>query len=102
MSAAVRVDTKALADHRFYMAGKALGIGRDAVLGKMVRVWAVCTDRCTYVLSPEDIDAVAECDGMSGAIVRAGLGEIVDGGIRIKGTDGRIEWLSHLRANAAK
>ena len=39
MSAAVRVDTKALADHRFYMAGRALGIGRDAVLGKMVRVW---------------------------------------------------------------
>jgi hypothetical protein len=68
----------------------------------MLPIWNHCTDRGVYVLTEKTIDALLGHRGAAAELVYADLGEIVDGGIRIKGAQGRIEWLTKCRDNAVK
>jgi hypothetical protein len=67
----------------------------------MAKLWRQCTQQQTHVLDAEMIVAVLGENGPE-ALVKARLGEVVEGGIRIRGTRGRIEWLAKLRKNARK
>jgi hypothetical protein len=101
MAASVRIEDEAFADARIEMLGSLAGFNRYEALGRMAHLWRVCTLRETYTLDPVWIDA---CLGPKGHehLVTAGLGERVDGGIRIRGTSGRIEWLGQRRQAAKK
>lgn len=101
MAASVRIEDEAFADARIEMLGTLAGFNRYEALGRMAHLWRVCTLRETYTLDPVWIDA---CLGPKGHehLVAAGLGERVDGGIRIRGTSGRIEWLGQRRQAARK
>lgn len=102
MAASVRIEDEAFSDERYGVLASLCGLADpDHARGKMARLWRQCTAQRTYVLP---IDLVCSVLGENGAegIVKADLGEQVDGGIRIRGTKGRIEWLSKLRNNARK
>lgn len=97
--AAVRVESEAENDIRFHLLAKQAGLAdADHAIGKMLRLWRACTNRQSYVLS----EAVVACVVDPDALVAAELGERVDGGIRIRGTKGRIEWLGERRKASRK
>lgn len=64
------------------IAGYADGV--DTALGKLARLWGRCTHLQTDVVSPIEVRA---CLGPRGDehLVEAGLGELVPGGVRVKG-----------------
>jgi hypothetical protein len=100
--ARVNVDSQALTDARFAVLASFMGVSDpDFALGKMVRLWMQCIERETYVVTKPVI--VALFGGANDApdwLLNAELAEQVDGGLRIKGTRGRIEYLSMKRATA--
>jgi hypothetical protein len=101
MSAAVRIESDAFGDARFDVLGNAAGYNRFEALGRMAHLYRYCTDRCLYIVSEA---AIVACLGPKGveAIIAADLGERQAGGIRVKGTQGRIEWLTDLRKSASE
>lgn len=100
--ASVRVEDDAFSDTRYEVLAKAcLLADADHARGKMLRIWRQCTAEGRYVLSADDVEVVLGENGITG-LERARLGVRVDGGIRIKGTEGRIEWLAKLKENAKK
>lgn len=102
MGAAVRIEAEAFADERYATLARLAGLADpDHARGKMLRLWRQCTDRCTHTLSVELIASVLGDNGAD-ALVKSDLGERADGGIRIRGTSGRIEWLEKLRKNGRK
>jgi hypothetical protein len=102
--ASYRVDDEARRDPRFILLGKKLGTSRFDALARMGELWAYCTEKQTYFLSPEIIDALTEFTGFFQLLLdpEIGLAESADKGIRIKGTKGRIEWLVKLRKQSKK
>lgn len=99
MGASVRTEDEAFSDERFTDLARAAGlVDADHARGKMSRLWRQCTIETTYILPRETVIGVLGDRGVE-AIVCARLGEEVDGGIRIRGTRGRIEWLRKLRQN---
>lgn len=96
-------DTK---DVRFRRMGKQLGIERDLALIKCARVWAYCIEHGTYRLRQDDIDLIVDIDHFGEVMLRCGLasdrdekGQPIGGGLlEIKGTKGRIEYLTEARA----
>lgn len=65
-------------------------------------LWSTCTDRETAELEDHWIVALFG-DGGPDALIRAGLAERTESGkVRVKGTDGRIEWLKTRRESARK
>lgn len=102
MAASVRIEDEAFSDRRFDVLARLLKLPNgDCARGMMASVWRQCTAQGKHVLSVDIVEAILG-DGGSTAIVRADLGERVDGGVRIKGTAGRTEWLEKLRANGRK
>ena len=102
MAASVRIEDEAFSDERYEVLATACGLtDADHARGKMIRLWRQCTAMHTYILSASVVDAVLGANGAA-ALVESQLGEVVDGGIRIRGTRGRIEWLKKLRKNAQK
>lgn len=66
-------------------------------------IWIHCTDRETYFLSADIIDALTDHEGFAEKMAKAGLAEMqADGTYRIRGTEGRIEWLAEKRDAAKK
>lgn len=102
MAASVRIEDEAFSDIRYDVLATACQLAdADHARGKMLNLWRQCTAQARHVLPRSMIVAVLGKDGPLG-IVEAGLGEEHPEGIRIKGTEGRIEWLAKLRGNAAK
>ena len=102
MAASVRIEDEAFSDIRYDVLASACHLAdADHARGKMLNLWRQCTAQARHVLPRSMIVAVLGQDGPVG-IVEAGLGEEHPEGIRIKGTEGRIEWLTKLRENAAK
>lgn len=99
--ARINVESKALVDHRIRLLGKKLGVDVYGALGRLVYVWGACVETGRYVLRPEEIDAAADTSQMAGAMLEAGLAREDASGYYIRGTEGQIEWLSHLRGNAS-
>jgi hypothetical protein len=102
MGAAVRVDATAFSDERYVTLARLAGLtDSDHARGKMLRLWRQCTDRNVQILTVECCESVLGANA-SEALTKSELGEVVDGGIRICGTSGRIEWLQKLRKNGRK
>jgi hypothetical protein len=100
--AAVNIVSGAFADVRFTVLAAQCGLADHAhALGKMSFIWKECTDRYTYVLPEMVINAILGPNGAN-AVVISGLGQVAEGGIRICGTQGRIEWLNNCRTNGKK
>ena len=96
---AVRLDADAFGDPRIEYLAKLAGYSEYEALGRLAWLWRYCTARQLYALEPAIIEShlAIEAD----ALVKAGLGEhSFDGRIRIRGTEGRIEWLAKLRVNS--
>lgn len=101
--ASVRIESDAFADERFDDLAKYAGLADgDHARGKMARLWRQCTieqshtlpdDVVTRHLGPEGVDALIK----SRLGARAGRNRV-----RIRGTEGRIEWLQKLRDNGKK
>ena len=99
---AVRVEDEAFSDIRYDVLASACQLAdADHARGKMLNLWRQCTAQHRHVLPRSMIVAVLGLNGPVG-IVEAGLGEEHPEGIRIRGTEGRIEWLAKLRDNASK
>ena len=102
MAASVRVEDDAFKDTRFAVLAVLVGLpDADCARGKMLLLWRQCTAQGIHVLSEQTVSVILGENGPS-ALVSCDLGEKVDGGIRIKGTTGRIEWLQKLKKNGKK
>lgn len=101
MAASVRIEDEAFNDPRIELLGSLSGYNRFEALGRLAHLWRACTQRETYII--DDIWVIS-CLGDKGpeALVKAGLAERVADGLRVKGTEGRIEWLKKLRTNSKK
>lgn len=95
MAAPVRIESAAFADPRIELLGQLSGYSRFEALGRLAHLWSACTERQVHVASEALVRA---CIGPAGVqhMLEAELAERVDAGLRIKGTDGRIEWLGDL------
>lgn len=102
----VRIEDKAFADARFAMLAKLMKLSEaDHAIIKVARIWQMQTEnytpeRPTYVVHQDIIEAVL---GPKGAdhLRLVGLAEDADGGLYMKGTRTRIEWLYNKRRAAA-
>jgi hypothetical protein len=102
MAASVRIEDEAFSDLRYAILAKACQLAdADHAIGKCARIWRQCTQQQKHVLSESFIVAVLGENGVQG-LIDAQLAERVEGGLRIRGTEGRIEWLANLRRNASK
>lgn len=99
--ASVRIEEEAFTDPRIELLAQRAGWNRYEALGRLAFVWRVCTQRETYYLDAVWVEA---CLGPGGVehLVASGLGEKTERGIRIRGTEGRIEWLKQRREAGRK
>jgi hypothetical protein len=98
----VRIEDEAFSDERFCVLANACQLAdEDHARGKMAKVWRACTARQSHTLPESIVVSILGPNGPA-ALVSAELGEVTDGGVRICGTRGRIEWLGKLRKNARK
>jgi hypothetical protein len=102
--ARVNVDQKALTDSRFAILARLMGTGdRDTALGRMIRVWNECIERETYELPTLVIETIFDQSDAPDWLIESGLAERSnERSLRIKGTEGRIEYLAKKRANAKR
>jgi hypothetical protein len=104
--ASVRIEEEARTDPRFTILGEKIGANRFDALGRMVEVWAYCTEKQTYFVRADMLDAVSGVKNFGNFLVESDLASLLEEedscGFRIKGTKGRIEWLSKLRKNGKK
>ena len=104
MPATVNIEAKVWGDVRFRVLAKALGCDIYSAVGRMAALWGECTERDSYYLPPDlvamylDIE-VADVDSV--LCHRAGLAEATPEGIRLRGTEGRTEWLAKNRRRAS-
>ena len=102
MAASVRIDDEAFSDRRYDVLAKHLGVpNADCARGMMASIWRQCTQQQAHVLDAQLVRAILGDNGPESLVI-ARLGEVVEAGIRIYGTRGRIEWLAKLRKNARK
>jgi hypothetical protein len=100
VAVSVRIEDEAFADARIVVLGELAGYNAYEALGRMSHLWRYCTQRRAYVAPRAVVSALLGPKGVE-AIVGAELGELVDGGVRVRGTTGRIEWLDEVRAGAS-
>lgn len=105
--ARVGVEQKALTDPRFDLLGRAFGTTRFDALGRMLLVWNECQERGSYHLPTSVVSALLAHDSGAELLVKCGLAEPkrskksdAEPHLRIKGTEGRIEWLAVKRERA--
>lgn len=103
MGASVRIEDEAFSDERYEDLAAFAGLAdADHARGKMAKLWRQCTIEDTHFLGNQMVSRVLGPGGVD-ALVRARLGVLLpDGRVRIRGTKGRVEWLSKLRANGKK
>lgn len=104
----VNVDAQAFLDSRFGVLAREMGWGEpDFAIGKMARLWMECTLRETDRLTEDELSFAWVCDGSRAAlaIISADLGEFVNTkrgtveqkSVRIRGCEGRTDWLEKKR-----
>lgn len=96
----VRLDN--INDPRFSALGMFLGTDEFGALGRMAKIYEYCTVNQTSVISEAILIGLTRVHDFVPSLIKAELGEKVEGGIRIKGTEGRIEWLGKWRENGKK
>lgn len=102
MTAPVRIDAAAWGDLRFATLARLCGFAdAEHALIKCAKIWAWQTEHYTdelptYVVDPDIVES-ALGPGGAGHMVRARLADSGPDGLRIRGSKGRIEWLSKKR-----
>jgi hypothetical protein len=103
--ARISIEAGAWTDPRFAMLARYLGLAdAEHALIRCARVWAWQTERFTpdvptYVVTAELLETLMG-PGAPAALVRADLAEELPEGFRIRGSEGRIEWLANRRRSA--
>ncbi len=100
--ARVNVEQKALTDPRFELLGQMLGSNRFEALGRMLLVWHECQERGSYILTEKLLGIIMGSPKGVEWLIESDLAERDEAGVRIKGTEGRIEWLEAKRTQARK
>lgn len=100
MAASVRIDDSAFTDPRIKRLGRLLGTGQYDALGRMAHVWRYCADRQVYAVSAMALADLTDRDDFADHLLTSDLGEPDGDLIRIRGLEGRIEWLADMRAKA--
>lgn len=120
----LNVDASALKDTRFVRLARLLKLpgGKYEARGRVEELWWLCTDRETYTLKAIDVAIAMDLEDEAStthALLEAELAEVVEHEIlvgedftptpgvkmeclRIRGTEGRIEWLARKRRAGAK
>lgn len=93
----VNVEDDVWTDARFKLLARLIGVDDFGMVGRMVAIWNHCTDDETDVLTPDALFGLTAVVDMDKHLVRAGLGEVVAGGIRVKGAHERCSWLKKKR-----
>ena len=93
MAPNVKVDGSAFSDPRYKLLGKLLGTSEYDALGRMTHLWLHCTSKQLYVVPEKLVASIVDVE----ALVLSELGDRVDGGIRIRGAVGRVEWYQRLQ-----
>lgn len=107
MTAPVRIEASAWGDLRFATLARLCGFAdAEHALIKVAKIWSWQTehyrpDAPTYVVDPELVES-ALGPGGAGHMVRARLAEEGPDGLRIRGSEGRIEWLWKNRQASAR
>ncbi len=115
MSASVRVESCVFGDPRFELLGAMLSTSKYDALGRMIHIWSYCTDHDTYWVPESILHIYLDNENGPSYMVTAGLAEPALDHVpsssepaldqlyyRIKGTDGRIEWLGKQRRGNSK
>ena len=100
MGVSVRVEDCAFDDSRYDELAshfKPAEPDADWARGKMLWIWRQCTKENSRTLSQFQVKLVLGEGGVD-ALVASNLAELCDDGrVRIKGTEGRIEWFQNLK-----
>src|SRR5258708_14703117 len=97
MAANVTIHHTAFADDRIEYLGTILGCNRYEAIGRLAALWSRCTELQTDRPALHEIESRLGSSGAD-ALVRAGLGErTADGGVRVRGCNGRTEWYGELQ-----
>ncbi len=102
MAVSVRVEAHVFADSRYTRLGRIAGRDRIWALGAMVLVWEHCTRTQTSTVDRDTLADITGMDNFADHVIGADLAELTESGIRIRGTEGRIEWYAKLREGASK
>lgn len=101
MAAPVRIEAAAFTDPRFEILGRLLGTDKYSALGVMAHIWSWATEREVHEIPISIASVFVGLDrSRVSHIVTAGLAELVPppaDAIRIRGSQGRLEWLGDLR-----
>lgn len=89
----VNVDTKAFTDPRFFRLGTKLKMNRHEALGRCLLVWSVAYENRSPITTAADIDAAADLNGFSAAMIAADLAQNHRGKVRLRGIVDRVHWL---------
>lgn len=99
----VNVDSAIFGDARLKRLAKVLGVPWTQALGCLVAVWHHCYQMREAVVSVDDVDIVADVDGLAAAMVGVGLGEwATKSRVRISGVTERIAWLEKQSEKSAR
>lgn len=96
----VNIEASAFLDPRFEALAMLSGwSGAYEAIGRMARLWLYCTTRETDVLAPFEVAGTLglEPDRAAEVLVDCNLGELTEDGIRVKGCQGRTDWLARKR-----
>jgi hypothetical protein len=93
MAASVRIEDEAFSDTRIERLGVLLDTSRYDALGRLAYLWRQCTAMGKDVLAEELVEHHVKIE----ALVKSGMAEKTDDGVRMKGARGRIEWLASKR-----
>jgi hypothetical protein len=101
VSAPVRIEARAWNDPRFRTLARLTGLGDpDFAIIKVARIWSWQTerfgeDRNAYVVDRDTVESILGDNGWD-ALIRSKLADEVPGGLRMRGTEGQIEWCADL------
>jgi hypothetical protein len=95
----VTIESTVWGDPRYERLAVLLGVHKYEAIGRMAHIWAWATEIEKDVVMEGDLAILLgkDTDIAVRALVESRLGEVVDGGVRVKGCTGRIEWLGKMR-----
>ncbi|HYE98509.1 MAG TPA: hypothetical protein VEJ18_06330, partial [Planctomycetota bacterium] len=96
------MEDESFRDPRIKRLARKLGTSYFDALGRMAFVWHYCTDKQVYAVGDGTLADLTDREDFAELMISADLGEREGTLVRVKGTEGRIEWLGERRAAAAK
>ena len=102
MAASVRLEDFTFSDPRVKRLGRLIGSDVFGALGRLAFVWRYCCEMQVYAVGATTLADLTDCDDFGAHLVAAGLAEEVGDLLRVKGLEGRIEWLTEKREAAKR